>query len=164
MTMRSSIRISEKQMEEFEENQCQLIGQRQVQDYLEHSAPISSESQSIHYQGADPNLVMQVIDTVVPGTVRDFIKNELLGKMDITTYDWATDMSGLPRAGDRSSMTSRAMLNLVTLAMNKGKWNGEQPIPEAFVAKAINRIIRTSDDEMYGGGEGVSNSGYGHFW
>lgn len=104
---------------------------------------------------------MQVIEAVVPGTAEAFIKKELLDKMGIATYGWQPTVSGLP---GRSSMTSRNMLKWGTLAFNKGKWNGEQLVPEAFIAKATDRIILTGDDDVYGGGKDVSNQGYGYYW
>ncbi len=162
MTMRSGIRLSNEQREEFEKNPSQLKGQGQVQVFLEHSAPITTESQSFKYQD-DPNLVMQVIDAVVPGTAKDFIKNELLDKMGITTYGWQTDVNGLPTSGSRASLTSRAMLKLGTLVINKGKWQGEQLIPAAFIAKATSKIADPGDelDDIAGG---VSGTAYGYFW
>lgn len=163
LTMHSGIRISQEQREEIEKNPSQLKGQGQVQAYLEHSAPITAASQSFKYQ-MDPRLVMQVIDAVVPGSAKDFIKNELLDKMGITTYGWGTAVSGLPKAGAYSSMTSRDMVKWGTLAMNKGKWNGEQLVPEAFVTKATSRIIDTGDEKLHYGGKDVSNQGYGYFW
>ena len=164
MTMRSGIRISEEQMEELRKNPSQLKGQGQVQTYLEHSSPVSSESQSFRYQGVDPNMVMQVLDAIVPGTAKDFIKNELLDKMGIATYGWWTDVSDLPTAGSRSSMTSRAMVKWGALAINKGRWQGEQLIPSAFIARATSKIVRHSDDENFLDGDNVSNTGYGYFW
>lgn len=163
LTMRSGIRVSEEQEEKFQENPSLLIGQGHLQAYLENSAPITQASQSFKYQN-DPMLVMQVIEAVVPGTAADFIRTELFSKLGITTYGWQTDVSGLPIAGVRASITSRAMLKLGTLAMNGGQWEGEQLIPEAFITKAINRIVRTDDDDMFGDGDDVSNAGYGYFW
>jgi len=163
LTMRSGIRISDEQRDEFEKNPSQLKGQGQVQAYLEHSAPITVESQSFKYQ-SDPSLVMQVIDAAVPGTAKDFIENELLDKLYITTYGWRTDVSGMPRAGSGSSMTSRDMVKWGILAANKGKWNGEQLVPAAFIAKATSGIVYTGDDDVYGGGQDVSNQGYGYYW
>ena len=164
MTMRSGIRISKELREEFEKKPALLKGQGQVQAYLEHSLPITAESQSFLYQRTDPTLVMQVLDAVVPGTAKDFIKKELLGKIGITNYGWQTDISGLPTAPHSSSMTSRDMLKWGTLAINKGKWNGEQLVPQTFIAKATSRILTTGDDDVYGGGKDVSNQGYGYFW
>lgn len=163
LTMRSGIRISKEQREEFEKNPALLKGQGQVQAYLEHSTPITRESQSFKYQ-FDPILVMQVIDAVVPGTAKDFIKNELLDKMDITNYGWETHVSGLPSSGSRSNMTSRDMVKWGTLVINKGKWNGEQLVPETFIARSTSRILYTGDDDVYGGGKDVSNQGYGYYW
>ena len=108
---------------------------------------------------------MQVIEAVVPGGAKDFIKNEFLDKMGITNYVWGTnDVSGLPYASGKVSMTSRAMVKLGTLAINKGKWNGEQLVPAAFITKAINRIVRHSDDENFSNNGSISNTGYGYFW
>lgn len=164
MTMRSGVRISSEEIEELENNPGLVQGQRQVQTYLEHSHPVSSESQTFHYQGVDPQLVVQVLDAVVPGTAQDFIKHELLEKMGITNYGWQYHVSGLPEAGSGASITSRDMIKVGTLVLNNGLWNNEQLIPAAYVAKSINRIIHTSDDEIFGGGADVSNSGYGYYW
>ncbi len=163
LTMRTGIRISKEQEEEFKKNPAMLKGQGRVQVLLEYSEPITSVSQSFKY-GYGPGLVMQVINAVVPGTAKDFIKNELLDKMRIKNYGWRTAVSGLPESGWRTRFTSRDMIKWGTLAMNKGKWNGEQLIPEAYLKKATSRILYTGDDDVYGGGKDVSNQGYGYFW
>lgn len=165
LTMRSGIRITEEQREEFEKNPSQIQGQSLVQALLEQSEPITSDKlSSFSYGNYSSNLVMQVIDAVTPGAAKDFIKYELLGKLGITTYGWQTNVSGLPQAGWRSSMTSRSMVKFGALAMNKGQWNGQQLVSEEFIAKATSRILYTGDDDVYGGGDDVSNEGYGYFW
>ena len=157
LTMRSGIRISEDKRREFEKNPNQLKGQGLVQIWLEQSEPITEASQSYLY-GPDPVLVMQVIDAVVPGSAKDFIKTELLDKLGITNYIWQTGVSGLPEAGWRVGMTSRDMLKWGILVLNKGKWKGEQLVPEAFVAKATSKITKPTANwqpEAYS---------YGYFW
>ena len=163
MTMRSGLRISSDKMRELRENPAALKGQGQVQAYLEHSAPITLESQTFLYGGGSPDLVMQVLDAVVPGTAKDFIKNELLSKMGITNYSWRTGVAGLPTAGSRASLTSRDMVKLGTLVINNGKWDGEQLIPAVFVAKATSKIAIPSDDEVVPA-VGVSGTSYGYFF
>jgi CubicO group peptidase (beta-lactamase class C family) len=163
LTMSSGIRLSDAQKAELEKIDHQLKGQKRVQALLELSAPITPETQNFKY-GGGAALIMQVIDAVVPGTAQDFIKEELLDKLGITNYKWETAPSGLPEAGWLTDMTPRDMVKWGTLAINKGKWKGEQLIPEAFVAKATSRILYTGDDDIYGGGKDVSNAGYGFFW
>lgn len=163
LTMSTGIRIPEEQWKTFEEHPDQIKGQRQVQALLEHSAPITPESQHFVY-GTGPDLVMQVIEAVVPGSAQDFIKTELLDKLGITNYVWRTAPSGLPEAGWRTGMTSRDMVKWGLLAANNGRWKGEQLVPEAFIDRAIDRILLTGDDDVYGGGPDVSNQGYGYYW
>lgn len=162
LTMRSGISLNEVQRDEFEKTPALLKGQRQVQTFLEHTAPITEASQVFAYKD-DPRLVMQVIEAVVPGTAKDFIKTELLDKMGITHYVWGTDISGLPNSGSGTSMTSRDMIKWGTLALNKGKWNGEQLVPAAFVAKATSKIVdqRSAYDMP---AKGVSGTTYGYFF
>lgn len=164
LTSSSGIRISKEQKEKINENPSLLKGQGQVQVLLEYSAPITEESQRFKY--GDVYLIMQVIEAVVPGSAKDFIKNELFDKMGITNYVWLTDeVNGLPAAGSKSSITSRDMIKMGILAMNKGKWNGEQLIPDAFITKATSRMLFTGDNAVYFGGcRGISNEGYGYFW
>lgn len=145
MTMRSGIRISRDTRKELTSNPSQLKGQGQIQAWLAHSAPITSESQSYLYS-FDPSLVMPVLEAVVPGSVKDFIKTELLDKMGITTYDWQTGLNGLPSAGSGANMTSRAMIKFGSLVLNKGKWKGKQLISVDYLAKATSAITNAAAD------------------
>ena len=166
LTMRGGLGInfSKEQEEAFKENPELIKGQRHVQVLLEHSAPITAESQGFLYGNYNPTMVMQVIEAVVPWSAKDFLKNELLDKLGITNYKWRTAASGLPESGWGVNMRSRDMVKLGALVMNKGRWNGEQLIPEAYIDKATSRILYTGDDEVHFGGKDVSNQGYGYFW
>jgi len=164
LTMTTGIRINDKNKEKMQKNTERLKGQGEVQTLFELSDPITAESQQFTYS-TGPELVMQVIDAVVPGSAKDFIKNEFLGKMGITTFDWRTAESGLPESGWRTSFTSRDMVKIGTLVMKKGQWQGEQLIPKAFITRAISRINHSADDaKVFGGGKDVSSQGYGYFW
>ncbi|MEO9513272.1 MAG: serine hydrolase [Flavobacteriaceae bacterium] len=165
LTMSSGIRISSEARERMNQNPTALKGQGHVQALLENSTSITSDLQIFKY-GGGAELTMQVIEAVVPGSAMGFIESELLNKMGITNFKWQiNDKTGLPEAGWRTSMTSRAMVKLGLLAINKGKWNGEQLIPEAYIASATSKIIPTGANAVYFGGcRDVSNEGYGYFW
>ncbi|MEM6746389.1 MAG: serine hydrolase [Pseudomonadota bacterium] len=155
LTMRSGMRLSDEQLEALRENPSRLEGSGLVPALFESGAPISSESQTFFYQGIDPELVMQVIEAIVPGTAEDFIKTEFLGKMGITNYTWQTTMSGLPAASSRARIISRAMVKIGQLVMNNGEWQGEQLIAAPYLAKATSGLVgitidRIPDDYVYG--------------
>lgn len=163
LTMTTGIQISDDELEAMRADPDRLKGQGQVQTLLETSAPITPDMQVFSYS-AGPQLVMQVIEAVVPGSAKDFIRDEFLGKMGITNYDWQTAVTGLPESGWKASLTSRDMVKIGLLVINNGRWKGEQLIPEAFITKATDRINYSGDDDIFGGGKDVSNQGYGYFW
>ncbi|CAM4295587.1 serine hydrolase domain-containing protein [Pseudoalteromonas byunsanensis] len=165
LTMRSGIRLTRSQLDELSKQKEKMKGQTQVQTFLQHSPAISAESQSFNYQNLDPKLVMQVLEAVVPGGAKAFVKTELLDKLGIKTYQWADDVSGLPMAPYHSQMTSRNMLKWGQLAKNKGKWRGEQLISQAFMKEATHSHVRLKQGDIFFTGEHVSNPGYGYyFW
>ncbi|AXT49704.1 class C beta-lactamase-related serine hydrolase [Aquimarina sp. BL5] len=163
LTMTTGIHINDKNRKRIQNNPERLKGQGQVQALFEYSDPITAETQLFRYSPG-PQLIMQVINVIVPGTAKDFIKKEFLDKLGIINYDWPTAPSGLPESGWKVSITSRDMIKIGTLAMNKGQWKGEQLIPEAFINKATSRINYSGDEDIFGGGKDVSNQGYGYFW
>ncbi len=165
MTMRGGLNVSDDTWKELKKNPDALKGQSLIQSLLENSAPITAEAQNFSYGNFNSDLVMQVVEAVVPGSAKDFIKNELFGKMGITNYEWPSSISGLPGAGAEAMLTSRDMVKIGTLAKNNGKWNGEQLIPEAYIAKAISPLLYTDADyEVHYGGKDVTKQGYGYFW
>jgi len=153
MNMRSGIRIDPDKAKELRKTPGILKGQGQIQAYLEYSAPISKKTQAFKYQASDPAITMQVLEAVVPGSAREFIKTELLGKMGITNFAWQDDVSGLPKSAAGSSMRSRDMLKWGMLVTSGGKWNGKQLIPKAFVKQATSRLHANP-----------RRTSYGYFW
>lgn len=157
MTMRSGMRLSLDQRKALAKKPQQLKGQGLVQAWLSLSKPITAKSQTYSY-GLDPDLVMQVIEAVVPGSAQDFIKKELLDKMGITNYHWKTGISGIPEARQNAYMTLRDMVKWGKLVLNQGNWNGEQLIPAVFIAKATSPITQAAASWQ------PKNYHYGYYW
>ncbi|WP_251357875.1 alpha/beta hydrolase-fold protein [Kangiella sp. TOML190] len=165
LTMRGGLTINRDEWKELKKDPNSLKGQGQLQVLFEHSETITAESQEFSYGNFNPDMVMQVIEAVVPGTAIDFLKNELFEQLGITNYIWKTTVSGVAEADERSKLTSRDMIKIGTLVSNKGKWNGEQLIPDVFIEKVIQPHLYTDDDyKVHYGGKDVSNQGYGYFW
>ena len=158
MTMSSGLRFSNEQLNKFRENPEQYKGINQIQAFLSLTEAITSDSQNYNYQGADPIMVMQVLDAVVTGSAKDFINNEILDKLGINNYIWKNDLSGLPIGDSGVSMTSRDMLKLGILVMNKGKWNGKQLLSADYLAKATSSITKPVEDWQ------PKNFSYGYLW
>jgi len=160
LTMHGGLRISEARGKELKKPSSKLKGQGFVQSLLEHSKAITSDSQIYKYGNYNPGLVMQVIEAVVPGSAQKFIKTELLDKLGIINYHWKDhDVSGQPESGWRVSMTSRDMVKLGNMVLNKGIWQGSQLISAEYLAKATSSITKpTGYDWM------PKNFFYGYFF
>lgn len=146
LIMHGGLGVNDATWDLLQQNPSVLKGQRFVQTLLEHSAPITTESQVYTYGNFNTDLVMMVIDAVVPGTAQGFIKSEILDKLGITNYRWQNHVSGVPESGWRASMTSRDMLKWGSVVLNDGKWNGEQLISAEYLAKATSGITRPTAD------------------
>ncbi|HAF58455.1 MAG TPA: serine hydrolase [Opitutae bacterium] len=130
-----------------------INGRAHAQALFSLSDPINSSSKEYKYQSADTILVMQVIESVVPGEAEKFIREELFGPMDIDFYNWEKGLSGLPRAAAGSSLRSRDMLKVGHLVLNDGEWMGEQLIPREYLERATSPLVDTR-----------GNAKYGYFW
>ncbi len=150
LNMRSGIRMDDATVRKLRRLPGQLKGQGQIQAYLQHSAPIPAYPREYKYQGADPSMAMQVLEATVPGSARDFIRNELLGRIGITNFAWQKDLSGLPKSAAGSSLCSRDMLKWGLVVMNQGRWKGRQVIPADFVEQACSRIYTNKQRTSYG--------------
>ncbi len=150
MQMSSGIRLGDKKANELMKDPAKLKGQGEIQAYLQHSAPIPAMPREFKYQEPDTAIAMQVLNAVVPSGAEEFIKNELLGRMNIAQYHWESAISGLPKSAAGSSILSRDMVKFGQLILNKGKWEREQLIPEAYLVRA------TTPSQI--------NEHYGFFW
>jgi len=153
MHMSSGIRLDKEMADSLRQQPERLKGQGQIQAYLEYSDPIPPAPREFKYQASDPAITMQVLKAVVPGSAEEFIRDELWGRMGVSSYHWQADTSGLPKSAAGSSFRSRDMLKMGLLVLAKGEWQGKQLIPAAFVERATSPVRKA-----YG------NSSYGYFW
>ena len=158
MQMRSGIRLPKKKIGEIIQRPNLLLGQGQARAYLQFSQDLpeipDSSLQPFKYQSSDTVLAMQVLEAVVPGTAKDFIRNQLLKPMGIVNYGWQEDLSGFPKSAAGSSVLSRDMIKMGLLTLNQGKWNGKQHLPKEFVKQATSPLLF----------KGTTGSDYGYFW
>ena len=151
MQMTSGIRLPKKRIGEIVRKPDLLKGQEQARAYLQFTNPISSQRpQPFKYQSADTVLTMQVLESVVPGSAEDFIRNQLLKPMGIVNYGWKEDLSGFPKSNAGSSVLSRDMIKMGLLTLNQGIWNGKQHLPKEFVKQATSPLVKTSPSTFYG--------------
>ena len=150
MTMRSGIRIPQNVQQQIRSDTAENHGQQQVQKFFEQTAPITDRPREFKYQGIDPAITMQVLEAVVPGAAENFLKKELLKKLNISEFQWPEDINGLPKSAAGSSMRSRDMMKWGLLVRQQGKFNGEQLIPTDYIEQATSALCSPSETNSYG--------------
>ena len=108
-------------------------GQAYFQKLFELTAPITPKSKQYKYTGTDPSLVMMVIELKTPGKVQDFIKKELVAKVNGGTCLWDDQGCGIPKCGAGSNFTSRTLLKFGSSVIAGGKYNGQQLLHPDYV-------------------------------
>jgi CubicO group peptidase (beta-lactamase class C family) len=158
LSMRSGLRFSDEQLKDFRENREKYSGIAEVQAFLEITQPITKESQLYKYQSPDPILVMHVLDTVVPGTAKEFVKKEFFNKVGITDYKWQLDLQQMPKADSGLDLTSRDMLKIGELLAKNGQWKGEQLLSQSYLKTAFRAHSKPTETWI------PESFNYGYLW
>lgn len=158
LSMRSGLRFSDEQLKDFRENREKYSGIAEVQAFLEFTQPITKESQLYKYQAPDPILVMHVLDTVVPGTAKEFVKKEFFNKIGITDYKWQLNLQQMPKAESGLDLTSRDMLKIGELLAKNGQWKGEQLLSQSYLKTAFSAHSKPTETWI------PESFNYGYLW
>jgi len=100
------------------------------------------------YSSTDPTLMWFVIDAACPGGALNFLKSQVFGPLGITNFDWS--LTGwVPSGGAGLSMTAKDMWTVGQLMLNGGVVNGQQFLPEHYVATAMSKAEHLGDYRYY---------------
>lgn len=90
-----------------------------------------------YYNSASPNVILKCLENIVDEPIRGWADENFYGKLGITDYTWQSQPDGYPEGAARMYMRPRDMLKIGITYLDNGKWNGEQIIPETWVAKCL---------------------------
>jgi CubicO group peptidase (beta-lactamase class C family) len=106
------------------------------------------------YNSGEANVLMGVVDAL-SGDAAGFIQERLFDPLEIGDYEWRTQPGGLPEAAARLFMRPRDLAKVGRLYLNRGLWNGEQVIPEAWVDSSLAVQVSTRP---------LTEWDYGYLW
>ena len=96
------------------------------------------------YISAAPNVVLEALNNMVGGSIREFAHRSLYEPLGITDYDWQSQPGGLPEGSARLHLRPRDMLKIGILYLNGGQWNGRQIVPAPWVRETF--TVQSSSD------------------
>jgi CubicO group peptidase (beta-lactamase class C family) len=111
-------------------------------------------------------MLSAIVQKVTGEKIIDYLEPRLFKPLGITNKDWETNPEGINVGGWGLRVRTSDMAKFGLLYLNKGKWNGKQILPEAWVREASTAHIRQKPNAS---AEELANSewvqGYGYqFW
>lgn len=105
-----------------------------------------------HYFTAGVVILGDILNKTVPGGLEKYADQKLFKPLDINRYQWQYTPQKVPNTAGGIRMNALDFAKYGQLYKNKGKWNGNQIIPEEWVKKTFtkHKSIPGRKDEFYG--------------
>jgi len=104
------------------------------------------------YQGVDPEIISHIIYNTTGLSVEALVAEHLFKPMAINSYSFQSSPCGLTKTAAGMALSSRDMLKVGQLALDKGKWRGQQIISSDWMEKVNTSAIDNGKHQ------------YGYFW
>jgi len=112
------------------------------------------------YNSAATYMLSAILQKVTGQTVVEYLQPRLFDPLEIKPPTWESDPKGINVGGWGLSVTTLDIAKFGQLYLQKGKWNGKQIVPEAWVEKATSYLTSNGSNP-----ESDWEQGYGYqFW
>lgn len=105
------------------------------------------------YSTGNTHLLSAILTQASGGSTWEFARQALAGPLGITLAPWPQDPQGIYFGGNDMLMTPRQMLSFGEMYLHRGRVNGEQIVPKAWVeASFVPRTRSRISNKLYGYG------------
>lgn len=94
-----------------------------------------------HYFTAGSMLLGSTLDKIIPGGLEKYAAKNLLGPLQITNYRWSHTPQGVANTAGGIRMNALDFAKFGQLYANKGKWKGQQILPEKWVSESLSKQL-----------------------
>lgn len=122
------------------------------------SQPIESPpGKRYRYSGGDVTVIAEVIRRATGTPIDVYAQRELFEPLGIRDYEWPKDARGVPIPDSGLRLRPRDMAKLGALIIQRGRWQGRQVVPEAWIEAATRAHADTT-------GAGECGVQYGYYF
>jgi len=126
--------------------------------YLELPVPFEPGTHFLYNTG-NTYMLGAIVYKLTGQTLEQFLAPRLFQPLGIEGYDWEKSPQGLNTAGYGLRIKTEDIAKFGQMYLQKGKWNGKEILPEAWVNEATSRQSSSQDNDSDWG------QGYGYqFW
>ena len=118
----------------------------------------ASPGERFYYRDCDPHLISYVIGHLTGKSLAQLAKERLFEPLGIREYYWQDDHTGITMGAHGLHLKPRDMAKIGQLALDHGRWQGQEIIDSTWVAVSTRRQIDTeyrTEPHVYH---------YGYYW
>lgn len=112
-----------------------------------------SPGKDFGYCNGNAHLLSSILSASTGMSAREYANRELfqlLGLSPVSEADWPSDPQGFTMGGYGLHLKPVDLAKLAFLSLHNGQWDGEQIIPEAWVAASTAEQVQKGDGSAYG--------------
>ncbi len=133
-----------------ENSEIKMIRSSDPVDYVLRQPMEAAPGKVWKYNGGTTQLLAAIIEKTTGKKIDNFANENLFQPLGVTRFEWAKyPGTDLPAAASGLRLRSRDLLNFAFLYTNKGKWNGQQLIPETWIEESFQPQVNR-DGGAYG--------------
>ncbi len=146
LSMKAGMQVDEEEAWRYSDNRLHTLLNREL---------INKPGTAMIYDNGIPNILNAIILKATNKQADQYAADRLFKKLGIYNYNWEIDkQNGFPDGSGTLQLSSRDMLKIGLLVLNKGKWDGKTVIEEESINKLSERHTWFDQYKM----------GYGLLW
>ncbi|WP_211749983.1 serine hydrolase [Paenibacillus sp. Marseille-Q4541] len=106
------------------------------------------------YSSGDTFMISALVQAAVGETVKDYLIPRLFTPLGIENVEWESSPLGVTLGCAGLKISNEELSRFGQLLLSKGKWNGEQLVPESWITYATSKHIDTPAEGDWGVGYG----------
>jgi CubicO group peptidase (beta-lactamase class C family) len=103
-----------------------------------------------YYRDVDPQLVGYALQQLTSLRERELVQQRLFAKLGIVDFYWDSGPDGVSMAAHGLHLRPRDLAKLGQLVLDRGQWNGEQLVSEAWIDEATREQTRSETRDRNG--------------
>ncbi len=135
-------------------DELRLFWKRDIARYVfSHDVAVTPNTR-FNYNGGGTAVLADLITRGTGMPLDVFARKQLFDPLGIRDWAWVKDVHGRPMAFNGLRLRPRDLLKLGRLVLNKGRWQGQQLVPAAWIERSMAPRFETD----------VRNYRYGYQW
>ncbi len=131
LSMKAGMQLDEEEAWRYSDNRLQTLLNRKI---------IDKPGTVLSYDNGIPNILNAIIFNATNKQADKYAADRIFKKIGISKYNWEIDkQNGTPDGSGTLQLSSRDMLKIGLLVLNKGKWDGKTVIEEESINKLSGR-------------------------